>query len=70
MKCKYLLRLNPVLFVKDGWTGESDISLMSKIVMESALSKATDIVLCKADISECPKKKQPCEINRRCWELG
>jgi len=31
----------------------------------------TDYVLCMIPSdSKCPKKKQPCQINARCWRLG
>jgi len=29
-----------------------------------------DMVCCAAGFEPCPKKKQPCEINARCWSLG
>jgi hypothetical protein len=34
------------------------------------LAKAKDIDICKAEPSQCPKKKQPYEINARCWRIG
>ena len=72
MKCKYLLKLEPSKF-EFGNKETKKQNSMTQIyfnVVTSILCESKDIVICKATIKECPKKKQPCEINARCWRLG
>lgn len=64
MKCQYLITIHP--------------STISSIVCNNSLSSdrvyaltvSHDLKMCTARVDQCPKKKQKCEINRRCWELG
>jgi len=64
MKCQYLLTIPPYsvtsLIVKDSFSDTV-----------AAIPTSWDIKICSAKSAEnCPKKKQPCQINARCWRLG
>lgn len=63
MKCIHLQHA-PVLN-QMGITFSMDIGNMPYIL------HARDAIFCNAKlIDNCPKKKQPCEINARCWRIG
>lgn len=56
MKCPHLIKL-PLVQEK-----------VQQIICQGKITK--DVICCFAESREdCFKKKQPCEINRRCWEM-
>lgn len=66
MKCQYLQTIGVEKIRK---IARNDLSQsITDIIL--LIGDAEDIKICSAKRSQCTKKKQPCEINRRCWGLG
>lgn len=69
VKCQYLIQSNPLYFEVTLKIWKEETGNINKRVAN--LANAKDILLCNAvSNQDCPKKKQPCEINSRCWRLG
>lgn len=56
MRCIHLIRNSPTSLQLKSWIASGELP--------------SDLLICDGNINNCPKKKQPCEINRRCWSLG